>query len=231
MRVLITVLVGLAFGIQSIAQSDTISRNDSTSVNLVKYSPDFKFVDGVYLNIDQLKNNRPISRLSISSTIDYNRNDFYEELLKTESFALFDEKGMTIEVKVEEIWGFCNRGVLYINWNDEFNRIPIVGSISHFVANLTTTSYIADPYGNIQYNSPYSYQSRTTSTEMRQYILDFETGKVYDYTHEAIEIILMRDPELHDEFVALRTKKKKEMKFLYLRKFNERNPLYFPANN
>jgi len=40
----------------------------------------------------------------------------------------------------------------------------------------------------------------------------------------------MADPELHDEFAALNNKKQKQMKFLYLRKFNERNPLYFPKN-
>jgi hypothetical protein len=35
---------------------------------------------------------------------------------------------------------------------------------------------------------------------------------------------------LHDEFASLSKKKRKQMKFMYIRKFNEKNPLYFPAN-
>ena len=63
---------------------------------------------------------------------------------------------------------------------------------------------------------------------MRQYLLDFKTGNVLDYDVESVELLLMTDPELHDEFAALSNKKQKQMKFLYIRKFNERNPLYFP---
>jgi len=40
----------------------------------------------------------------------------------------------------------------------------------------------------------------------------------------------MADPELHDEFSGLSKKKKKQMKFLYIRKFNEKNPLFFPVS-
>jgi len=43
-------------------------------------------------------------------------------------------------------------------------------------------------------------------------------------------VLLMKDPELHDEFEALGNKKKKQMKFLFIRKFNERNPLYIPVH-
>ena len=65
---------------------------------------------------------------------------------------------------------------------------------------------------------------------MRQYLLDFKTGNVLDYNEEGIELLLMADPVLHDEFASLRKKKQKQLKFMYIRKFNERNPLYFPKN-
>jgi len=60
--------------------------------------------------------------------------------------------------------------------------------------------------------------------------LDFETGRVYDYDFQSLEVLLMKDPELHDEYAQLRRKKKRQLKFLYLRRFNERNPLYLPQN-
>ena len=61
---------------------------------------------------------------------------------------------------------------------------------------------------------------------MRQYLLDFDTGEVMDYEKDNLEILLMKDPELHDEYSQLGRKKQKQLKFLYIRKFNERNPLY-----
>ncbi len=65
---------------------------------------------------------------------------------------------------------------------------------------------------------------------MRQYLIDFETGKLYDYKRESLEVLLMKDPELHDEYQSLRRRKKKQLKFMYIRKFNERNPIYFPES-
>jgi len=107
-----------------------------------------------------------------------------------------------------------------------------VGRICHFVATVTTyDSRHYDPY----YYNPYDYYYRygrypqnNASSEMRQYLYDFDGGKVYDYDADALEILLMKDPELHDEFAQLSKKKRRQLKFLYLRKFNERNPLYIP---
>jgi lipocalin len=38
------------------------------------------------------------------------------------------------------------------------------------------------------------------------------------------------DPALYDEYISLRRKKKKQFKFVYIRKYNEAHPLYFPAH-
>jgi hypothetical protein len=127
-----------------------------------------------------------------------------------------------------------------VNVNEDFYRITIVGSICHFVASLTTYSNYGSPYYSGygypygSYYDPYSpYSSpyaNSGNTELKQYLLDFKTGNILEYDVKSIELLLMADPELHDEFAALNNKKQKQMKFLYLRKFNERNPLYFPKN-
>jgi hypothetical protein len=59
-------------------------------------------------------------------------------------------------------------------------------------------------------------------------MIDFETGKTYEYNLENLEALLMRDPELYEEFVSMRNKNQKKMMFVYLRKFNERNPIFLP---
>jgi hypothetical protein len=73
------------------------------------------------------------------------------------------------------------------------------------------------------------YRPTTVSrNELIQYTIEFETGKVIEYDLKNVELLLMKDPELYDEFMQLSRKKKKQMMFLYLRKYNEKHPLYLP---
>lgn len=205
------------------------------TTQLIKYSPDFKFADGIYINFDQVKANDPIPKSRLLTTVSYNDREFFERLTQNKEITFYDRFGAQQSIPTKSIWGYSNNGVLYINLNNTFNRITVVGKICHFVANLTT--YYRDYYDPYYYGNPYynryggyPYSTRKQS-ELRQYVLDFESGKVYDYEVSTMEILLMRDPELHDEYANLRKKKKKQLKFYYLRKFNERNPLYIPNNN
>ncbi len=202
------------------------------TLNMVKYTPEFKFRDGIFLNHEQVKNNNPIPQSRILTTVDYSDRDFYPKVLEEKNLIFYDNLGMKKEVKSENVWGFSRNGVLYIGLDGKYHRVTIVGRICHFVATITTydTRYY-DPY----YYNPYDYYYRyggypanTQSSEMRQYIMDFETGKVYEYDVQSLEVLLMQDPELHDDYVQLRKKKKRQQKFVYLRKFNERNPLFLP---
>jgi hypothetical protein len=204
------------------------------SGNLVKYTPDFKFKEGIFVNFDQVKMNQPIPKSRVLTDVSYDDPYFFDRIVEKKKLFYYDNYGIKQEIPISNIWGYSRNGVLYIEMNEGFYRITIVGSICHFVANLTTynSNYQYSPYYNYyDYYSPYSFrQSPRTTTEMRQYIMDFSTGKVMEYDVSSVEVLLMKDPELYDEFVSLRNKKKKQLKFLYIRKFNERNPLYFPNN-
>lgn len=79
--------------------------------------------------------------------------------------------------------------------------------------------YYNDPFGN-----PYPRYTYISS----QYILDFEFGKVLEFTVENMEAVLQRDAELYKEFLALKKRKKRDSIFLYLRKYNEKHPIFFP---
>lgn len=207
------------------------------SLHLIKYYPGFKFEDGIFLNFDQVKINQPILKSRIITTIPYDDPDFYDRVLKEKKIQVFDNLGTKLEYNTKNLWGFSRNGVLYINVNEGYYRITIVGSICHFVANLTTYNNNYSPYNNYGYPyygypynpySPYySPYSNSETSEMRQYLLDFKTGNVLEYDVESVELLLMTDPELHDEFASLNSKKQKQLKFMYIRKFNERNPLYF----
>lgn len=141
-------------------------------------------------------------------------------------------------MKSKNIWGYGRNGVLYINVGTNFHRISFVGSICHFVATVTTynPNYYDPYYYNPYYSNSYYYDrynrpgSNYSSTELKQYLFDFESGEVLDYDIQSVEVLLMKDPELADEFGALRNRKKKQMKFVFIRRYNEKHPLYFPVN-
>jgi DNA mismatch repair ATPase MutS len=67
-----------------------------------------------------------------------------------------------------------------------------------------------------------------TRSELKQYLIDFESGKVLEFDVDNTELLLMKDNKLYEEYVQLSRRKKKDLMFVYIRKFNENNPLYIP---
>ncbi|HEC41602.1 hypothetical protein LCGC14_2451590 [marine sediment metagenome] len=211
-------------GLSLLAQSD--------SANMIEYTPEFKFREGIFLNHEQVRTNKPVPKSRIITPVDFDDRDFYLKVLENKKLLFYDHIGMKEEVKSDQVWGFSRNGTLYVGLDEKYHRITIVGSICHFVATITTydTRY-NDPYyynPNDYYYRYGGYPQNTQSSEMRQYILDFYDGKIYEYEVAGLEVLFMRDPELHDEYTALKKKKKRQQKFVYLRKFNQRNPLYIP---
>jgi hypothetical protein len=203
------------------------------SIRKVPYNQDFKFKEGIYLNFEQVKNNVPIPKSRVITNIDFNDSQFFDNVLSGQVFSFYDQLGLKKDVSVNSVWGYSKNGLLFVRMDKVFNRISYIGSISHFIA--TIVSYNSRYYDPYYYNPYYYYRggsmpSSYSTNEMRQFILDFDSGKIMDYDEESIEVLLMKDPELHDEYMALSKKKKSQLKFVYIRKFNERNPLMIPLN-
>ena len=220
---------------------------------MVKFTPDFRFKDGIYFNFDQVKANSPIPKAKLLTSADYNDKEFFKQLLESQKIYYYDNMGVRQEVDKNSIWGYARNGVLYIQVQEVFNRITFVGNICHFVADIVTYDprYYNSPYGHYydpyySYYSPYSYYgnyyypygssyyspySRNMArSEIKQFIIDFETGKVLDFDLENTKLLLMKDDQLYEEYVQLPRKKQKELMFVYIRKFNVKNPLYLPVN-
>ena len=213
---------------------------------MVKYTPEFRFTDGIYLNFDQVKLNSPIPKSKLLTSIDYNDREFFKKILEGDKIYFYDNMGVRQEVAKNSIWGYSRNGAIYIQVQDNFNRITFVGNICHFVADVTTIdsrSYNSpygyydpyySPYSYSSYYNPYSpyyspYRSNMTRNELKQYLIEFESGKVLEFDVSNTELLLMKDNKLYEEYVQLSRKKKKELMFVYIRKFNENNPLYIPV--
>jgi len=218
---------------------------------MVKYTPDFRFKDGIYLNFEQVKANNPIPKAKLLTSVDYNDREFFKKIFELDKIYFYDNLGIRQEVTKGNIWGYARNGILNIQIQENFNRITFVGSICHFVADVTTydSRYYNSPYGYYDpYYSPYGYgnyynpyssyyspyspyrQSNIARSELKQYLIDFEEGKVIEFDVQNTQLFLMKDDELYEEYVQLSRKKKKELMFVYIRRFNEKHPLYIPVD-
>ncbi len=225
--------------------------NGQEGQSMVKYTPDFRFRDGIYLNFDQVRLNEPVPKAKILTSADYNDKEFFKDLFENDKIYFYDNMGLRQEVDKNNIWGYSRNGILYIQLQGNFNRITFVGSICHFVADVISyDNRNYSPYGYSDYSpyySPYSYyypysyggypgsyyspyRQNSARSEVKQYLIDFESGKMMEFDLESTELLLMKDSELYEEFVQLPRKKQKEMMFVYIRRFNEKNPLYIPEN-
>ncbi|MBT3241580.1 MAG: hypothetical protein HN352_00415 [Bacteroidetes bacterium] len=228
MRLIFNILAIILMGVPTLAQTDTVKK--------VRYSSDFRFDDGLFLNFVQVKNNQAIAASRIISNSDPYDIAFFKDLIEQKSISYFDQFGARKDVSTDNIWGFSQDGKLFINYNGEFNRIPIVGSICHFIADITVINSNYDPYHYDRYDYSYynSYYSRpqnrsTRSKEMRQYVLNFVTGEVKVYNRESVMVLLMEDSELYDEYIDLRKRKQKDLMFFFIRRFNDKHPLFLPV--
>lgn len=227
--------------------SCVFSLNGQDREGMVKYTPEFRFKDGIYLNFDQVKLNKPIPKEKLLTSVDYNDREFFQKVLEGGKIYFYDGVGVRQELSKNDIWGYSRNGVLYIQVQEGFNRITFVGNICHFVADVTTYDSRYNNYPMSGYYDPYYYpysygyygpsspyyspyrNSGLARNELKQYIIDFESGKVLEFDVTNVEVLLMKDTQLYDEYVQLSRKKKKQLMFVYIRKFDERNPLYIPV--
>ena len=209
---------------------------EETPEGMVRYTTGYEFAEGIYSNFEMVMAANPIPAARVVTDIDLFDREFYEKITSAKEIVIYDDNGVKMEIKTSKIWGYGRNGALYINVGSAFHRISMVGNICHFVAQVTTYNpgyydpyhynpYYSNSYYNGRNNSPNSSYS---STDLKQYLLDFQTGTVLEYDSEAVEVMLMKDPELADEYLSLKNRKRNQMKFVFIRRYNEKHPLYFP---
>ena len=191
----------------------------------IKYSIDFRFNDGVFINFNHVTSNTAIPFKNIISPENYLDDNFIEKILSQDKIKLFID-GEKKEFLTKNIWGYAQHGVLYVQFSGQFYRVPSIGKISFFVANVEVEyqSQI-DPWSSNYYNM---YDRSYKTTELRKFLLDFKTGTLYEYSVQNVAKLIEPDTQLFNEFMKLKKRKRKQMAFIYIRRFNENNPLFFP---
>lgn len=209
MKIFLTIIYTF-FSLITLAQSDSIA-----------YSRDYEFTEGVFLNVNHFKKNHPILKSSVISDIPKNQLDFMKQLVEQKNIVFSDSKGIEQNIETLTIWGYCQNRSVYINFNKQFNKLIVIGTLCHFTALVATSVGFRDPMG-------YGSGLNSTVDELRQYVFDTQTNKVLDFNVKNMEILLKNDTVLYDQFMVLKKREKPDVIFVYLRKFNEKHPLYLP---
>ncbi len=201
------------------AQWDTIeyAPRDTTRV---LYDGGFDFREGVYFGFEDFRENRP----SVSLNDLLNEQGKPARDLRQSNGKLYyrDSTGAQQRIDLDRTWGFSTRGVVYVRIGDGFSRIGMMGSIAHIVYDNT--------YRNWGYYDPMYGMGPSTTTVQEQRLLDMATGSFLPVNAGGIYQAIQGDADLRAEFEALPKKERKQdlSVFRFIRRYNERHPLYFP---
>lgn len=181
----------------------------------------FKITEGIYLNYADFRRNAPISRSNINTKQDKDQLEIFGKILAEKTFSYNTNSG-TNTFESKNAWGYYQNNTLYINFNGEFFRVPVFGSINYFVA---TVEVISPGFYNPGYGGMMGSNVRTK--ELRNFLMNFYDGRTIPFTTEDAENLISRDSELYKEFKSLKRKQQKEQISRYIRKYNELHPVYF----
>jgi hypothetical protein len=185
----------------------------------IVYSRDFEFKEGIYLTIDQFRSNRPIPQSAIISPIPKTELNFLTQVLEKKKVTYKDQNGVEQEIATAGIWGYCRNRSVYLNFNQTFNRLNVIGTLCHFTSEVVVLSTYQDPMY-------YNHGMSNSYNELRQFILCTDSNMVKDFNVASMQEILKNDKELYEQFMKLKKKDKSNSIFIYLRRYNEKYPLY-----
>lgn len=187
----------------------------------VKCGEGFQIKEGIYLSYSDLRNNTTVSRDEIITGISKDQLDFFGKITAEKTFT-YSSSGSKKTVESKNAWGYYQNNTLHINYNGEFFRVPLFGSISFFVATVEVVSpaYYTPGYGGMMGNT-------VKTKELRNFLMNFYDGIIVPFSTEEAERLISRDSLLYKEFKALKRKQQKEQISRYIRKYNELHPVYF----
>ena len=220
MKKVIRVLVVLSFS----TLASALIAQETEQYNLDQKS--LKFKDGVYTNIGMVKDNCPIPSTWIETEMEVNDRDFYENITRADDIVFFDDNGVRTVLNTKKIWGYCHHGELHINLGGAFHEIDFVGRISHFIASKTTY----DPFFYTEEDRPgfFYYMPPVLTIKQREYLVDIVDNKAWEFDLDGLERVLIKDPQLWNEFMTLKNRDKINLRYIFLNRYNKKYPLDIP---
>jgi hypothetical protein len=200
----------------AVFNSFLFSQNDSLPVPAL-----LNMNDGIFLTYQDFRYNKPIAKNQIVSNLNYDQLDFIGKTLKMESFSVQENANKTT-INTKSVWGYIQNKTLYLNYKNDFYRVPVFGAVCYFLATVDVKGVVfPDPMFGPGGGGTYS------TKELREFTLNFHEGVVREFNQAETEKILQSDKELYAEFKKLNKKNQREQISRYIRKFNDSHPVYF----
>lgn len=190
----------------------------------IMYSNPSSIKEGLFLSYEDFRYNRVIPKSDIQTFIKKEQLDFLSKvtLNDTINYRIGNSSGKALTKK---IWGYYQNNTLFVNYGNEFYRVPVFGAICYFVATVDTyyNNGIYDPF----FNGGMAVGVTTPTKEIRDFLMNFYDGKVIPFSMDAAEELLQKNKVVYEEFMKLKKRQRKEQVSRYIRKFNEQQAIYF----
>lgn len=191
---------------------------------LVRYHPGFDLAEGIYLDFRSFRTNTP--DLPLAQLRDAKGGPFSAQLGSGERPYVQDSTGTLEPVDMDQVWGACSNNTVYIRAGDGLYRIGMMGALCHVLYERSYRDWSSMGY----YGGMNMMGGPVTRTVQEQRVLDMATGELRPLTSEGLDHLIRRDEVLYEEWNALPPRKRKEeVLFQFMRRYNDRHPLYFPA--
>lgn len=184
------------------------------------------FEEGIYLTFSDFARQTPVKKTSIIAMEDPEHPNFILKVLAYKQFSYFDSLGNQITVNSNDIWGIVRRNSLYVLYESLLSKVQLNGRWGYFNTYQTshTPALSLAPGGHYAVHVPVNTSKRTSTL-----IIDLKNGKITEFKRKKLYEIMSIDSCLLNEYKSLSRRKQKKLKYLYLRKLNDRINYQLPG--
>lgn len=214
-----------------------VNKVNLIAIDSTLYKRGFKFKDGAYRTFKEFKFNSPSLFFEYRDEVSSGELDLNNE--KDTNVVLYSiDKNLVNKLRRKHVWGYCKDGEVFVLSNTglppfEFLTIDIFGGMmltSNDIkvnnGGVSVGAIISGGAGGVNVSSGVGINSGYTTKSVKMQIVDYDTGKLKEYNLENFMKILAKDEYLYNDFMKLKGVQKKNMMFIYLKKYNNNHPFY-----
>lgn len=209
---LTNILIGFFLILFSYSGNSQISETE-----LAEYEFGYPFKAGVYYTYEDFKMNNPteISNFKVITR----SSEFLCRNGSVSDYIEYKSGGEPKRINGSDIWGYSKRGDVYVVHKNMFYKIIRFGGIC----------FLDAIRGDYKEDDEVQKPNNIATTENFG-LLEANTGNTFDFNLINLEEIISKDEDVYHEYLKTSIKRK-DRKFVFLRKYNEKHKIYFPLAN
>lgn len=183
----------------------------------------YRFKDGIYLNIEDFKANQP--SMPLPGLSNANSDPLAGRLcMKNIEYV---NNGKVEKINSKDVWGICINGEPYIKHVPFDAQISIASSYCYFKLHHVKSLSLYFVQETVRRNNNWTgnpvpiYAPGEVKVKIREYAVDLRTGITYNLKSEASKIV---DLIKEDEYFKDSKIKKKDV-MMFITQYNQRHPL------